>query len=62
MNNMNGYKAFYKGKQIEVYATTSYNAQIEAALKLKAKRPYEVTVILCERANGDQVIHSGAIL
>jgi len=58
---MNGYKAFYKGKQVEVYATTSYNAQIEAALRLKAKRPYEVSVVLCE-VSGKQVIHNASSL
>jgi hypothetical protein len=54
---MNGYKAFYKGKEIEVMANTSYEAQKVAALKFKAKKSYEVTVILCEKS-GEQVTHS----
>jgi hypothetical protein len=45
---MNGYKAFYKGKQIDVYAETSYAAQVKAAEQFKAKKRYEVTVALCE--------------
>ena len=54
--NMNGYKAFYKGKQLEVYAESSYEAQLKAAKEFKAKKSYEVTVVLCEK-NGDEVIH-----
>ena len=43
---MNTYKAFYKGKQIEVKADTSYQAQQIAAKQFKAKKEYEVTVVL----------------
>ena len=53
---MNGYKAFYKGKSIEVLAETSYAAQQLAAKEFKAKKSYEVTVILCE-VQGNQIIH-----
>jgi hypothetical protein len=53
---MNGYKAFYKGKSIEVQAETSYKAQLLAAAQFKAKKSYEVTVALCEQ-NGKQVTH-----
>lgn len=53
---MNGYKAFYKGKSIEIYAETSYRAQLEAAKIFKAKKSYDVTVILCE-SEGKQVTH-----
>jgi hypothetical protein len=58
---MNGYKAFYKGKSIEVFAETSYQGQQKAAQVFKAKRSYEVTVILCEK-NGEQVTHSPSLL
>lgn len=54
---MNGYKAFYKGKTAEVFADTSYQAQQIAAQQFKAKRSYEVTVMLCEKA-GQQVTHA----
>lgn len=58
---MNGYKAFYKNKETEVYANSSYEAQTKAAQYFKAKKQYEVTVVLCE-LNGEQVTHStGAI-
>lgn len=53
---MNGYKAFYKGKTTEVMADSSYEAQKAAALKFKAKKSYEVTVILCEK-QGEQITH-----
>lgn len=46
MDNLNGYKAFYKGKSIEVHAKTSYEAQQLAAQQFKAKKSYEVTVII----------------
>ena len=46
---MNGYIALYKGKQIEVYANTSYEAQKLASTQLKAKKSYEVSVYLCEK-------------
>lgn len=54
---MNGYKAFYKGKSIEVYANTSYEAQQLASKQFKAKKSYEVTVVLCEKGE-TQVIHT----
>jgi predicted Fe-Mo cluster-binding NifX family protein len=56
---MNGYKAFYKGKSIEVYANTSYEAQKKAAEVFKARKAYQITVVICEKA-GQQVTHSTA--
>jgi ABC-type thiamine transport system substrate-binding protein len=57
---MNGYKAFYKGKTLEVYASSSYEAQQKAAAQFKAKKVWEVSVVLCELA-GEQVVHSAAM-
>ncbi len=54
---LNGYKAFWRGKSVEVHAETSYEAQQKAAKLFKAKKAYEVTVVLCEKA-GEQVIHT----
>lgn len=54
---MNGYIALYKGKQIEVYAATSYEAQKLAAAQFKAKKNWEVSVHLCEK-DGEQVTHT----
>ena len=53
---MNGYKAFYKDKEIEVYTNTQYEAQIKAAKELKVKKSYQVNVILCEK-DEEQIIH-----
>ena len=53
---MNGYKAFYKGKEIEVYAKTSYSAQCIAAAKFNVKKSYNITVVLCEK-EGKQINH-----
>jgi hypothetical protein len=46
---MNGYICFYKDKRVEVYADTSYAAQQKAAVLLKARKSYEVTVMLAEK-------------
>lgn len=54
---MNGYIAFYRGKQVEVYADSSYEAQQKAAAMLKVRKSYEVTVMLAEK-DGQQVVHS----
>ena len=53
---MNGYVCFYKQKRIEVYADTQYEAQQKAAKLLKAKKAYDVTVMLAEK-DGTQVTH-----
>ena len=45
---MNGYKCFYRSKTCDVYAPTSYAAKQKAAQIFKARKSFEVTVILCE--------------
>jgi hypothetical protein len=45
---MRTYKAFYRGKQVEVTADRSIDAQEKAAKIFKAKKQYEVTVVLCD--------------
>lgn len=45
---MRTYTAFYKNRQITVKADTSYAAQLEAAKQFKAKKSYDVTVILAD--------------
>lgn len=56
---MNGYKAFYRDKEIEVYAETSYKAQQKAAeeLGVKPKNQHQITIALCEK-EGEQVVHA----
>lgn len=54
---MNGYVCFYKGKKCEVHAETTFEAQKKAAVIFKAKKAYEITVVLAEK-NGEQVTHT----
>jgi hypothetical protein len=56
---MNGYVAIYKGKRIEVYAETAYKAQQAAArvLGVKPKQERQISILLCERADGSEVTH-----
>jgi len=53
------YKAFYKGKEIDVKADTQYAAQKTAATHFKAKKSYDVNVVIMH--DGDkEVVHSTA--
>jgi hypothetical protein len=54
---MNGYMCFYKKKQTEIYANTTLEAQEKAAKFFKAKKSWEVTVVLAEK-NGKQITHT----
>lgn len=53
---MNQYVAFYRTKRIEVEANTTYEAQQKAAVILKAKKSWEVTVMLAAK-DGVPVTH-----
>jgi hypothetical protein len=53
---MSGYKAFYKNKQLDVYAETLLEARDKAARLFKAKKPWDVSVILCEVGSEQKVI------
>lgn len=53
---MNGYVCFYRNQRYEVHAETSLKAQQLAAKHFKAKKSWEVTVMLAELAN-KPVIH-----
>lgn len=54
---MNGYLAYYRGKKIEVLAETKLEAQQKAAKQFKAKKAYDVAVVLCE-LNGKQYVNT----
>jgi hypothetical protein len=56
---MNTYQAFYRGKSIQVEAESSYKAQQLAATLLKARKSYDVAVVLVAK-DGEQVSHSTA--
>jgi len=53
---MNKYIAFYKGKTEEVAAETSFAAQKLAAELFKAKKRWEVTVMLAAK-EGKEIVH-----
>ena len=55
--NLNGYICFYRGKQKEIYANTSYEAQEKAAISFKAKKSYQITVLLAKK-DGKLVCHN----
>ena len=54
------YVCFYRGKQITVQALRSFEAQEKAAKLFKARKSYEVTVVLAARPDGSEVVHSTA--
>ena len=55
---MNGYVAMYRGKKIELFAATTFEAQLAAAAIFKAKKAYEVSVYLVKREDGSSVTHT----
>jgi hypothetical protein len=58
---MNGYKAFYNGKEMDITANSSYHAQklAIAFFKPPKAKQHMVHVHLCEKA-GEQVTHIAA--
>lgn len=45
---MRNYRAFYKGRTYDLAAPSSYEAQCLAAKYFKAKKSYEVAVVLLD--------------
>jgi F0F1-type ATP synthase delta subunit len=58
---MHGYVCFYKGKKLEVTANSSYEAQVQSAHTFKAKKAYEVTVVLCESYGKQVTLNTASI-
>lgn len=58
---MNKYVAMFRGKKIEVEANTTYEAQLKAQVIFRARKSYEVTVLLAEKS-GEEVTHDPSIL
>jgi hypothetical protein len=55
----NTYNAYYRGREIEVTAETSLRARDAAAVIFRARKAYDVSVVLV--AKGDQTVtHSTA--
>ena len=53
---MKTFIAFYRGRTHHVEADSSYSAQLKAAAYFRARKSYEVTVMLT-----DQVVHPAAL-
>jgi hypothetical protein len=55
-----GYVCFYQGKRVEVYAESMLAAQklVAAQLQVPARKQYLISVNLCEREDGSDVIHT----
>lgn len=45
---MRTYLAFYKSKKIVVEAQSSYEAQLKAASQFKARKAYDVAIVLAD--------------
>ncbi len=54
--SINGYIGFYKGKQYEVRASSSYEAQTIIAREHNIRAAHNITVVLAEK-DGEQVTH-----
>jgi len=54
---MNDYAAFYKSKRIDVQAESAYEAQKKAASLFKARKSYDVTVVLAAK-DGVSITHT----
>ena len=54
---MNGYVCFYKNKRYEVWANSSYHAQVTCADKYNIKKRMDIVVMLAEK-EGKEVIHA----
>lgn len=54
---MNGYVCFWRGKRIEVFASTLLEARDKAAKIFKAKKAYDVTAVLAVK-DGQPVVHT----
>ena len=55
---MNGYKCFFNGKSIDVYAENMFKARTEAekVFKPSKSKAHMISVCLCEKG-GEQVTH-----
>lgn len=54
----NVYLAFYRGKQTEVWADTSLEAQRLAAHYWRVRKSFDATVVLAGKTNNQPVTHT----
>ena len=60
-NTLNTYKAFYKGKTLNVRALTVLEAQTHAAQLLKAKEQWRVAVVLIAKGGVTVPVHPASL-
>lgn len=53
-----GYVAFYKGKRYEVYGKTLIAARDIVQKHVKAKKGYDINIVIAEREDGSAVVHT----
>ncbi len=53
-----GFVAFYKGAEYHVYAATLLKARDIVAKHCKAKKAYDINIMIAEREDGSEVIHT----
>ena len=58
---MNKYVCMQRGKTIDVSAESQYKAQVQGAMMLKAKRTWEVIVVLVEVAGREVQISTASL-
>lgn len=58
---MNKYLCFYNGRRLEVDANTSLEAQFIAAKKMKARKAYQVAILLVEKSGQPIVIDTASL-
>lgn len=57
-----GYVAFFKGTRYEVYGKTLIAARDIVQKHCKAKKGYDINIMLAEKPNGETVTHHPAEL
>ena len=55
MSNL--YECFFRGKRVTIRAATTYDAQKLAAAHFRARKSYDVAVVLAEK-DGTPVVHT----
>lgn len=55
-----GFVAFYKGRRYEVYGTSLLAARDVVQKFTKAKKAYDINIMIAERADGTDVVHTAS--
>jgi hypothetical protein len=53
-----GFIAFYKGKRVEVYGKSLLSARDTVQRHFKAKKGYEINIMVAEKPDGSPVVHT----